>query len=86
MDTWFSVFVIIILIAGSALLAFYSENIKKFVEAVLFAFILSVIEYWIVGNILGLSAYVWGVLFIITVFAKLWGENKDDGVNSLATA
>jgi hypothetical protein len=77
--SFFPYFVLIMLSAGSVILAFNVAGIKRLFSAILFALGVSIIEYWVIGVPFGLTAYAWGFLFIITIVAKLIHDrNADD--------
>lgn len=86
-DFLFGLFIVISLSIGAAVLAFYSENIKKSFIAFMYAFIISLLLYWFIALPAGLGAWVWGLLFIISIGAKLYADtrNPDGNVNVTAT-
>lgn len=74
----FSIFILIVLSIGCIILAFNVDNIKRFIGAFFFAIITSILAYWFIALPLGLPAFAWGILFIVSIVAKLWHDSKED--------
>ena len=81
-----SLFILIALIAGAAILAFYSENIKKFIGALLYSFIVSLLLYWFIGFPFGLPQWTWGLLFVVVIIVKLWADTRESYTSVVVNA